>query len=121
MKSFNIQEALENPNRVITRDGRKVTELYLFNTATNNTPLVAVIDGYLKTFTKEGKYSNPMDKNFDLFLTPIKHKGYINIYKNSTGYTTGYAKNYSVFPTKQEAEYNALSNYVQTIQIEWEE
>jgi hypothetical protein len=69
LKPFNIEEAFANPERVITRDGRKVTQLTKFDCSFPY-PLYAVIQGTLKKFTLNGLYIDGHNDNTDLFLLP---------------------------------------------------
>lgn len=69
LKPFNLAEALANPERVVTRDGRKVTQLTKFDCSFPY-PLYAVIQGTLKKFTLNGLYIDGLNDNIDLFLLP---------------------------------------------------
>jgi hypothetical protein len=69
LKPFNLQEALANPERVITRDGREVTQLTKFE-ADNSHCIYAVIDRILRSFDNSGLYHNGCESKYDLFLLP---------------------------------------------------
>ena len=69
LKPFNLQEALENPERVITRDGRKITQLTKFE-VDNLFSTFCIIDGILHCFTVDGMYHNGCESKYDLFLLP---------------------------------------------------
>ena len=69
LKPFDLQEALANPERVITRDGRKVTQLTKFDCSFQY-PLIAVIDGNVECFTLNGEYILGYNNNNELCLLP---------------------------------------------------
>ena len=127
MKQFNLQEYLANPNRqVVTRDGQKVRIVCTDRAGLNTKPIVALIilpngDEVIKTFWDNGiETAGSEDKN-DLFLGPIKHTDWVNLYRTESGQykcgaahkTEQIAKNVSV----GESQYV----YVTTIKVEWEE
>lgn len=66
LKPFNLAEAFANPERVVTRDGRKVTQLTKFE-ADNSHCIYAVIDGIVRSFSIYGLYHNGCESKFDLF------------------------------------------------------
>jgi len=75
MKQFNLEKALAG-EPVVTRDGRKVTQLTLFE-ANNRYSLIGVVNGELQTFTDEGKYD--VDRNStdtDLFMETQKKNNF---------------------------------------------
>ena len=80
MKPFNYEQAIKNFNEtgdygVVTRDGRKVTELYLFKTLGKGYNLSAVIDGQILNFLSNGKYINEDESDtLDLFMETKKIK-----------------------------------------------
>lgn len=122
MNPFNIQEALKSPERVITRYNREVTDLHFCEDSSQyySYPLIAVIDGKIIFFTKEGKFNPPHDHPLDLFLTPITQTGWINIYKTDGEY---YGK--KIHPTEEiakQAKDNPLTKggeYINTILIQY--
>ena len=93
---FDLEKARQGA-KLITGDGRPVTDFYYFKTAivekyfpTNDVveerryPIRAVIDGRIHSFTIEGKYFyNIKDRNLgirsDLFMAPITHTKYMLI------------------------------------------
>lgn len=68
MKQFNLTD-WQNGEPVVTRDGRKVSELHYFQTALfDKYNVLAVVDGNIEAFTIEGKFYSDCDKSsFDLF------------------------------------------------------
>ena len=123
MKQFNLEEYLANPRKVITRNGRKAR--IICTDAKNNYPIVALIEtpngkerqpcGY----KEDGTYIIGENHPCDLFFAPEKHEGWLNIYRNKSGfYLRG---NYK---SKEEADEVAKANYktfCATVKIEWEE
>jgi len=68
MKPFNLEEAL-NGKPVITRDGLKVKEVYLFKNRKSRYCLACLIeDDDIETFTKEGEYFKGKTNILDLFM-----------------------------------------------------
>ena len=68
LKPFNLEEALKNPNRVVTRDGIKVEQLNKFEVNTRFS-LFAVFKGSVESFGIDGKWCYD-DTSRDLFLLP---------------------------------------------------
>ena len=67
MKPFNLQAAL-NGAKVVTRDGKPVTELMKFTTPRPYN-LVAAIGGFLFELTETGNLNdNKIDSPYDLFM-----------------------------------------------------
>ena len=67
MRPFELQKALEG-EKVITREGKNVTQLTLFD-VNNQFLLAAVIDGELCKFLEDGKInSSGVESHHDLFM-----------------------------------------------------
>lgn len=126
MKQFNLQEYLANPNRqVITRDGKKVR--IICTDAKSIYPVIGLVDDGICgerfiSCQNNGRESNDViESTSDLFLGPIKHTDWVNLYRTESGQfkcgaahkTEQIAKNVSV----GESQYI----YVSTIKVEWEE
>ena len=80
---FVLEIALKDISRVVTRDGRKVSELHLFKTENSDFPLNVVIEGERISFTKSGRfYNSAKETPFDLFILPEQKDIWINIYRN---------------------------------------
>lgn len=122
MKQFNLEEFKKDPNRkIVTRDGKPVR--IICTDAKGDYPVVGLIYYHDKkevpeNYMKNGSCYIDDESNCDLFFTPEKREGYINLFKQNIGLNTGF-----VFNTKEEAEKSAkgLSCYITTIKIEWEE
>lgn len=101
---------------LVTRDGREVTEWHYFKALTNeNFQVIAIIEGVLKAFTKEGGYYSE-ESPHDLFIKPKVKEIWKNVYKSSDGtLRTG-----ADFFSKEEAieckEYH-IEGYIKTIRI----
>ena len=126
MKPFNIEEYLKNPSRkVITREGRSVRILCVDKKG-GELPIIALIqqctrnNEIIGTFTKEGKWSIALEEHpNDLLFAPEKHEGWINIYRDTTGISSGAV----LYDSQEEAEDvgKSYTHYVTTAKVEWEE
>ena len=124
MKQFNLEEYLKNPNKkVITGSGKSV-RIICTNKLDSTTPIVALIykgaEEAIQLYTKEGRIIDkyPCFKH-DLFFSPEKKSGWINLYKMNSIISPGPR----AYDTKEEAESAAgnRSDYISTIKIKWEE
>jgi hypothetical protein len=78
---FDLETALKHPEKVVTRDGEKVTQLTKFEARTDY-PLRGVIGDKLNDWSIEGVYYLNLGKNKnDLFLLPEVKTCYLNIYQ----------------------------------------
>ena len=126
MKQFNLQEYLAHPERrVVTRDGRPVR--IICTDAKSIYPVIGLVDDGICgerfiSCQKNGRESNDLiESASDLFLGPIKHTDWVNLYRTESGQykcgaahkTEQIAKNVSV----GESQYV----YVTTIKVEWEQ
>jgi hypothetical protein len=86
-KPFNLELALSGA-KVVTRDGRTVSELHLFETLGETFPLVGIMNGEILRFKKDGTFMPPyqMDER-DLFMAPIESTVFILIVKSGVGLT----------------------------------
>lgn len=128
MKQFNLEEYLKNPNKkVVTRDGESVriicTDYY------GEKPIIAKIEGceHSYPFYEDGRFlSYGEPSNCDLFFAPVKHEGWVNIYKAAVQketlgcLVTRYVGS-SIWPTEEAAKTAADADDIATIKIEWEE
>ena len=122
MKQFNLAEYLENPNRrIITKDGRNVR--IICTDAKGNFPIIALVETYNGNETvlrlkENGRFYNDTENSSDLFFTPIKKEGWVNVYKTRSGA----AQIGQIYSSKEEAEMCRIdANYISTAKIEWEE
>lgn len=89
MREFNLEEALKDPSKIRTRDGRKVLDIYHFKKSPIEFPIYVCIVGdcYIKAYNASG--SNAicgLGNRYDLFLISKKKKLYVDIYKNGNIY-----------------------------------
>ena len=81
MKPFELQKAIEG-EKVITREGKSVTQLTLFD-VNNLFLLAAVIDGELCKFLENGKvWNSGVESHHDLFMAETG--SWINLFYNKT-------------------------------------
>ena len=131
MKQFDLDEYLANPSKkVVTRDGRSVTR-FLCTDARGLFPIVALVekdDGkYSVSYTKDGRFfPNEINDKNDLFFAPVKHEGWVNIYKaavqrETLGCLHTRYMGSCIWPTEEAAKTAADADNAITIKIEWEE
>lgn len=115
MKPFDLVKALAG-DPVITRDGRKVTEVVRMKTAREKESVIFVAGELCYATQSNGRIDDTYDSYSDLFMTPkiVKKEGWINIYKYS------YPGN-TIYPSKLEADFFQDQERVACIKIEWEE
>ena len=128
MKQFSLEEYLANPSKkVVTRGGRDVR---IICTDFNNPkfPVIGEIEGikWPISFTTEGLFTDHAARDYDLFFSPEKHEGWVNIYKaavprETLGYLQTRYMGSCIWPTEEEAKTAADPEPVVTIKIEWEE
>ncbi len=86
MKPFNLERALAG-DRVITRNGKKVIEIYKLETELDF-PLVVVIEGERLAvgYRIEGNYYlEKTECDQDLIMAPLKKKYHVRIFRNTHG------------------------------------
>lgn len=125
MRQFNLKECLKDPQRkVITRSGNPV-RIICTNRKSEKYPIVALVqeDVNCETtyhYTIDGKWVSGESNAIDLFFTPIKKEGWINLYEFNSVVVPGT----KVYDTEEEAKFetsNKSEYYISTIKIEWEE
>ena len=125
MRPFNLDEYLKNPSRkIITRSGRKIKRV-LCTDARGPYPVIVLIErpdviaDEAHSYTKDGKFCSGETHPFDLFFTPERHEGWINLYRGALDVT--YAA--CVYTSEKEAKEHIddTQRYVATVKIEWEE
>ena len=132
MKPFNLEEYLKNPSKkVVTRDGRDVRIICTDRVSKKGYSLVALVmnDGHelVHTYNMYGQFNTGDTNNYlNLFFTPEKHEGWVNIYKagvqrETLGYLQTRYVGSSIWPTEEAAKTAADPDPVATIKIEWEE
>ena len=99
MKPFDLEKALAG-DPVVTRDGRKVTEIVRMKTAREEDSVIFVVGELCYSTQPNGRIDDTYDSYSDLFMAPkiVKKEGQINIYKDSYTGTT-------IYPSKLEADF----------------
>lgn len=85
MKEFDLAKALKGA-KVVTRDGREVSEIVFLQTADYSSCVIAVIDGTVFEHDVNGKFNPPNESDYDLFMQPEIKTYYINVYKKQDEY-----------------------------------
>ena len=121
MEPFNLEKALKG-EKVVTKDGREVTQLHLFDAQKSTFPLRGVLDGQILAWKSNGIYKWNGNTENDLFMAPKKRKYWVNIYRSETGLICGPS-----YPSMEVAVlritkdgYN-YEEYLKTIKIHEEE
>ena len=118
MKPFNLDEALAG-KPVITRDGKQVTQLTLFEIE-GNFPLKGVVDKGFATWTTKGFFHDTQQNHpYNLFMASEKKSIWINIYENKSHMWSSYG--YNSLEEANEANKVVInitdSVYIKTIEI----
>ena len=114
MNKFNLEKALAG-EKVITRDGREVTQIVSFDASDSEFVVYGVIDGEaIDSWTQDGGYhdTNSEECGADLFMEPVMLSGFINQYSDHTP---------TWHPTKEEADddniLDAIGNCIACIDL----
>lgn len=83
MKPFNLERAVAG-EKVVTRDGREVTQLTKFDAKDTTYALIGVVDASLQSWTLEGVFEKGETSNADLFIAPKTVKRWVNFYSDGT-------------------------------------
>jgi len=113
-KKFDV-EAAKRGEEVITESGRKA-RIICFDRKSKHFPLIVLIEHengteFQETMTRNG-YCYPEEQayQYNLKMAPKKMGGWVNIYPESTFYST-----------KEEARKTINHGAIATVKIEWEE
>ena len=112
---FDWEIAQKQPERVVTRDGRKVTQLTKFEGVIY--PIVGVLGNNLYHWYSDGRIHKGVDVDNDLFLLPEIKECWVNVYQfKSTG---GF--HLLTFDTEEYSQINRNDDpyltYIKTIRI----
>lgn len=123
MKPFSLEEYLKDRTRkIVTRDGRDA-RIICTNREGNDYPIIALVENSygesIITYLINGRQSNTQDTPDDLFFTPTKKEGWVNIFKTDIDMF----KSGRIYNSETEAKESVLCDgkYVDTVKIEWEE
>lgn len=119
MRQFSLEEFIKNPTRkVVTKDGHSVR--IICTDAKGQWPIVALVDygtdEDIESYYSDGKWSNREEDRLDLFFTPERREGYVNLYRHEDGFIAG-----RVYDTEKEAKDKHNPRYVSTVKVQWEE
>lgn len=87
MKPFDLKQALAGA-KVVTRDGREVTQMVVFDLAEPTYIVHAVVAGIVKSYTKDGEFDHTSkDHDNDLFMYDESKilEGWVNVYSDGFG------------------------------------
>ena len=120
MKEFNLEQARQG-KPVCTRDGRNV-RILCFDRKDKYYHIIALVErnnqesSYLLDDNGRCHWEGEEDE-WDLFMKPEKHTGYINLYKNEGKYRV----DSYVCESKKEVLACAINDCIDTLKIEWED
>lgn len=111
MRPFDLEKALAGA-KVVTRDGREVTQLTKFDTC-RDWCLIGLLDGDFRSYDVNGKYKRNEESDKDLFMAHEKQSIWVNVYSSEKG------KLFCLtYYSKQEANKSQSSaNFIKTIEI----
>lgn len=77
---FDLQRALAG-DKVVTRDGREVTQLHFFDLPNADYPVFGVMNNEIHSWPKNGQIRRDgIQSNGDLFMAPKTVKRWVNFY-----------------------------------------
>jgi hypothetical protein len=117
-KPFNLEEAL-NGAKVVTRDGREVTQLTKFNVR-EGIRIVGVIEGYRSTLewdNIEGFTYSGCESTTDLFLVKEPKSVWVNVYVSDKGNLLLSSPNDTKQDALQTITKGEYYTYLKTIEI----
>ena len=81
MIKFDLEKALAG-EKVVTRDGREVTQIHKFDISDDN-PIFGVISDKVFSYVDTGEYHHDKRESaHDLFMAPKKLSGFVNVYSD---------------------------------------
>lgn len=126
LKPFDL-EAAKAGTKVVTRDGLPV-RIICFDREDDIFHIIGLVSSShgerVIAFNNNGKYySDELPHSSDLFMAPVKHEGWVNVYKTDAPCFSATLHSESVFRTKEDAMMAIIDrvNYIDTVKLEWEE
>ena len=115
LEKFDLEKVIHGA-RVITRDGREVTQLSKFDTYLNLC-LYGVVDDEVECWTIDGQYYPRGTSNMDLYIVAKVQSIWVNVYKNQKDGKISIG--YNQYKSKDDAEQKGVCNssYFKTIEI----
>ena len=108
MIKFDLEKALAG-EKVVTRDGREVTQLHVFNCGDDvEYNVYGVVGCGVEDFSVKGKWAHG-ENELDLFMAPKKLSGFVNVYKQGACDV--------IFGTKEAADEHHTRNRVACIDL----
>jgi hypothetical protein len=105
MKKFNLEKAVAG-EKLVTRDGREVTEFVYFKTEKTDSPCCAIVGGAALWFGTNGTaFGKDNPKQYDLFMAPKTRTVYVQVFDNTADAPVPALKAVA-FENKGDAEYN---------------
>lgn len=115
MEPFDLERALAG-DPVVTRDGREVTQIHVFDTPEKYKVYGVVRDKYITCWDINGNYTHGLEEsNHDLLMKPKVIEGWFNVHVNNNGIVViGIS-----YPSEEVAKANIveISTYIKTIKI----
>jgi hypothetical protein len=120
LQKFDLQKAL-NGAKVVTRDGKELTQLHIFDNVESHYPVYGCIENSIARWTKDGCFLNNDSKNEnDLFLSVEVQSIWVNVYKDANGYLWVGGDYFATFELAQNYATNQkylMRPYLKTIEI----
>lgn len=119
MKEFNL-EAAKNGAPVQTREGNPA-RIICWDMESDEKYIVALMkidnNESIVLYGQKGNYVKGRESVLDLVMAPVKHEGWVNVYKDGDEVEPGI----KIYKTEEEAKKVASDNCIATVKIEWEE
>jgi hypothetical protein len=114
LKKFDLQKAL-NGAKVVTRDGKELTQLHIFDNVESHYPVYGCIENSIARWTTDGCFLNNDSKNEnDLFIEVEVKSVWQNVYTDMGDLLIS-----GVYKTKEQALNEKIEGwvYLKTIEI----
>jgi len=115
LEEFDLEKAL-NGAKVVTRDGREVSQFIKFDTY-EKFSLYGVVNDEILFWDIKGRYYEGANPNIDLFIVGEVQSIWVNVYKNQKDRKISIG--YNQYKSKDDAEQKGVCNssYFKTIEI----
>lgn len=109
-------KTLPKGTKLITRNGKDVSEWHYFETYDSDYPVVAIVENQRYVYCRNGEYERPRTiDDLDLFIAPNVKEIWVNLYKSIDGKVIYTGQD---FNTEAEAlKHKGSACYVKTIKI----
>jgi hypothetical protein len=118
LEKFDLEKAL-NGAKVVTRDGREVSQLTNFENLNDDYPLIGVVDRSIRTWTTQGLFVGaPLgESDEDLFLAVEPQRVWVNVYYLNGKLFIGADQYNSLREAKLYTSDEVDMKYIKTIKI----